>query len=106
MQRSLERVPKLGAMIKAVSPLKRAAVPEEVVDYIILSGPGSSYINGTGLIADAGATLSVHLYGTKGKSQTLPSVTCLCIHKDTEIESGELITVSTNLATEAKDHSL
>lgn len=62
MQKSLERVPKLGAMIKAVSPLKRAAVPEEVVGYIIfLSGPSGSYINGTGLVADAGATLTVHL---------------------------------------------
>ena len=62
MQESLKRVPQLGAMVKAVSPLKRAAVPEEVVNYIIfLSGPSASYINGTGLIADAGATLTMHL---------------------------------------------
>ena len=61
MQASLQRVPQLGALLQAVSPLKRAAVPEEVVDYILfLCGPGGSYINGTGLIADAGATLTVH----------------------------------------------
>ena len=62
MQASLKRVPQLDAVIKAVSPLKRAALPEEVVDYIIfLCGPGGSYINGTGLIADAGATLTAHI---------------------------------------------
>lgn len=67
MQASLQRVPQLGAIIKAVSPLKMAAVPEEVVpeevvDHILfLCGPGGSYINGTGLIADAGATLMVHV---------------------------------------------
>lgn len=62
LQESLKRVPQLDALIKVVSPLKRAAVPEEVVDYIIfLCGPGGSYINGTGLVADAGATLTVHL---------------------------------------------
>ena len=62
MQESLKRVPQLGAMVKAVSPLKRAALPEEVADYIIfLSGPGGSCINGTGLIIDAGATLTVHI---------------------------------------------
>ena len=62
MEASLERVPQLDAVIKAVSPLKRAAVPEEVVDYIIfLCSPSGSYINGTGLIADAGATLMIHI---------------------------------------------
>ena len=61
MQASLQRVPQLGALLQAVSPLKRAAVPEEVVDYILfLCGPGGSYINGTALIADAGATLTMH----------------------------------------------
>ena len=62
MQASLKRVPQLDAVIKAVSPLNRAAFPEEVVDYIIfLCGPSGSYINGTGLIVDAGATLTVHM---------------------------------------------
>lgn len=59
MQASLKRVPQLDTVIKAVSPLQRAALPEEVVDYIIfLCGPGGSYINGTGLVVDAGATLT------------------------------------------------
>lgn len=62
MEASLQRVPQLSALIKAVSLLKRAAVPEEVVDYIIfLCGPGGSNINGTGLIADAGATLTMYI---------------------------------------------
>ena len=61
MQASLQRVPQLGAAIKAVSPLKREAVPEEVVDYIMfLCGLDGSYINGTGLIVDAGATVTMH----------------------------------------------
>lgn len=61
MQASLQHVPQLGAVIKAVSTLKRAAVPEEVVDHIMfLCGPGGSCINGTGLIADAGLTLTMH----------------------------------------------
>ena len=62
MQASLARAPELGASIKAALPLKRSAVPEEVVDYILfLCSPGASYINGTGLIIDAGATLSMHV---------------------------------------------
>ena len=62
MQASLTRVPQLGAMVRAVSSLKRAAVPEEVVAYtIFLSGPGGIHINGTGLFIDAGATLTVHM---------------------------------------------
>ena len=61
MQASLQRVPQLGAVIKAVSPLKREAVPEELVDYIMfLCGPDGNYINGTGLIVDAGATVIMH----------------------------------------------
>lgn len=62
MQASLKRIPQLGAMIKTMSPLGRAATPEEVVDYIMfLCSPGASYINGTGLLIDGGATLSVKL---------------------------------------------
>ena len=62
MQASLKRVPQLDATIKAVSPLKRPAISEEVVDYIIfLCSPGATYINETGLIIDAGATLTMHV---------------------------------------------
>ena len=60
MQASLERIPQLEAMIKAMSPLGRAATPEEVADYIMfLCSPGASYINGTGLPIDSGTTLGV-----------------------------------------------
>ena len=61
MQASLQRVPPLGSIIKAASPLGRAAHPEEIADYIVfLCSPSASYINGTGLIVDAGLTLTMH----------------------------------------------
>ena len=61
MQASLERVPQLAGVIKAMSPQKRMAVPEEVVEYIMfLCGAGASYINGTGQIIDGGATLTMN----------------------------------------------
>ncbi|KAL9059142.1 MAG: hypothetical protein Q9162_001360 [Coniocarpon cinnabarinum] len=59
MQASLQRVPMLGEIIGKVSPLQRAASVPEVADYIIfLCSPSASYINGTGLTMDAGATLT------------------------------------------------
>jgi len=62
MQASLQRVPRLGEMIKSASPLGRAAEVEEVADYIVfLCSPSASYINGTGLMIDAGLTLTVHI---------------------------------------------
>ncbi|KAJ2978635.1 hypothetical protein NUW58_g7436 [Xylaria curta] len=61
MKASLQRVPQLAQMIKAVSPLQRAASAEEVADYIIfLCSPSASYINGTGLVVDAGMTVTAH----------------------------------------------
>ncbi|KAL8654372.1 MAG: hypothetical protein Q9210_001532 [Variospora velana] len=61
VQASLERIPPLAGIIKAASPLGRAAEPEEVADYIVfLCSPSASYINGTGLIVDAGLTLTMH----------------------------------------------
>ncbi|ROV87888.1 hypothetical protein VMCG_10296 [Cytospora schulzeri] len=62
IEASLQRVPQLGQLIQAVSPLKRAATVEEVADYIVfLCSPSASYINGTNLIIDAGATLTAHV---------------------------------------------
>ena len=62
MQASLQRVPQLDKIIEAVSPLRRPATVEEVADYIVfLCSPSASYINGTGLTFDAGATLTAHL---------------------------------------------
>ncbi|KAI2618439.1 NAD(P)-binding protein [Hypoxylon sp. NC1633] len=59
---SLQRVPQLAQIIKAVSPLQRVAVTEEVADYIVfLCSPSASYINGTSLVIDAGASLTAHV---------------------------------------------
>ena len=61
MQASLQPVPQLGAFFKVVSLLKRAAVPEDMVDYILfLSISGGSYINETELIVDAEVSLTMH----------------------------------------------
>ncbi|KAI9034860.1 SDR family NAD(P)-dependent oxidoreductase [Aspergillus affinis] len=60
MEKSLVRVPQLGPIIQAVSPLKRGAFPEEVADSILfLCSPASSYINGSVVNIDAGLTLTV-----------------------------------------------
>lgn len=62
MQASLQRVPKLDKMIETISPLSRAAAVEEVADYIVfLCSPSASYINGTGLVVDAGASLTARI---------------------------------------------
>lgn len=47
-------------MVHALVPWKRMAEPEEVSDGIVfLCGPGSSYMNGTYMLLDNGATLNV-----------------------------------------------
>jgi len=62
MQRDFDRTPELQAFIKAAVPVGRMAAPEEVGDVIVfLCSPAASYINGTGLLIDAGVTLSLHL---------------------------------------------
>ena len=73
MRASLARAPELGAAITVALPLKRSAVPEEVVDYILfLCGPGGSYINGTGLVVEEeggwgmGISVDLGLYGWGG----------------------------------------
>ncbi|KAK3172342.1 hypothetical protein OEA41_005663 [Lepraria neglecta] len=61
MERILQRKPQLEQVIEKVSPLERMAEPEEVADVIVfLCSPSASYVNGTGLLVDAGLTLSVH----------------------------------------------
>lgn len=61
MQASLQRIPPLAGIIKGASPVGRAAEAEEIADYIVfLCSPSASYINGTGLVVDAGLTLTVH----------------------------------------------
>lgn len=65
-QASLQRVPQLGQLIKAISPLGRVATVEEVADYIVfLSSPSASYINGTGLLIDAGISAGILVPGNK-----------------------------------------
>lgn len=62
MQRDYDRNPELQAFIKAAVPVGRMADPEEVGDVIVfLSSPAASYVNGTGLLIDAGVTLTLHL---------------------------------------------
>ena len=59
MQASIKRAPNWEALMQTLSPLKRAAAPEEIADYVMfLCSPSASYINGTGLIIDAGATMT------------------------------------------------
>ncbi|KAL4918598.1 oxidoreductase [Aspergillus aurantiobrunneus] len=58
MKASLKRFPPLAKLIETLSPLKRAAQPEEVADAaVFLVSPAASYVNGTSLIVDAGVTL-------------------------------------------------
>ena len=54
--------PSVPDAIKAACPFGRIAEPEEVADVIVfLCSPGASYVTGTGLIIDAGLTLTLHL---------------------------------------------
>ena len=57
-----KKTPNLDGAIKALSPLGRAAELEEVAGFILfLSGSSATYLTGTGLMIDAGLTLTVHL---------------------------------------------
>lgn len=61
MERALEKTPQLQKLIQVMAPPGRMAAPEEVADVIVfLCSPAASYVNGTGLLIDAGLTLSVH----------------------------------------------
>ena len=54
--------PALEGAIKQMSPFGRAAELEEVAGVIVfLCSANASYVTGTGLMIDAGLTLTVHL---------------------------------------------
>lgn len=58
VQDAIKINPQIEHAISTMTPLKRAASPDEVADYIVfLSGPSASFINGTALPIDAGLTL-------------------------------------------------
>ncbi|KAM0804373.1 hypothetical protein BDR22DRAFT_885635 [Usnea florida] len=61
MARDFAKSPDLKNVINAISPVGRMAVPEEIGDVIVfLSSASASYINGQGLIVDAGVSLTVN----------------------------------------------
>lgn len=63
LDEELKKNPEVQGMISAVVPIKRAAECEEVSDTIAyLCSPAASYINGTGLLIDAGVTTTVRLF--------------------------------------------
>jgi enoyl-[acyl-carrier-protein] reductase (NADH) len=56
------KVPQTEDAVKAISPLQRVAEVDEVGNSIVyLCSPAASYVNGIGLIIDAGLTLTLHL---------------------------------------------
>lgn len=57
-----QKFPPIQDFIKAAVPLGRPAEPDEVGESVVyLCSPAASYVNGIGLILDAGLTLTVHL---------------------------------------------
>lgn len=63
LDEELRKNPEIQATISAIVPTKRAAECEEVSDTIaFLCSPAASYINGTGLLIDAGITTTVRLF--------------------------------------------
>jgi len=61
VQEDLKNTPGLKQFIEGAVPIGRMAVPEEVSDYVVfLCSPSASYITGTGLLIDAGVTLTLH----------------------------------------------
>lgn len=58
VQNAKKTNPILGPLIDTITPMKRAATPDEVADYIVfLCSPSASYMNGTALPIDGGLTL-------------------------------------------------
>ena len=61
MEVKLKQIPKLDKFVKAMSPLERMATAEEVADIIVfMCSASASYVNGTGLLVDAGLGLTAH----------------------------------------------
>ncbi|KAF7937539.1 uncharacterized protein EAE98_001853 [Botrytis deweyae] len=61
LERSLARWAGLEKVIQAVSPARRAATPEEVANVaVFLCSPSATYVNGTGLLIDAGMMVTAH----------------------------------------------
>lgn len=62
MQHALNKSSNPEGVKQILGPVGRMAMPEEVAGMIIfLCSPASSYINGTGLLIDAGMSLTSHL---------------------------------------------
>ncbi|PHH81250.1 hypothetical protein CDD82_1189 [Ophiocordyceps australis] len=59
VQKAMATIPDLEPMVKALVPMGRIACVEEVADAaLFMCSPRSSYITGTGLIIDGGATMT------------------------------------------------
>lgn len=62
VEEECKKNPGLEGTIQKLSPLGRAAETEEIAGAIVfLASPKASYITGTGLVIDAGLTLTIHL---------------------------------------------
>lgn len=61
MAREFAKAPGSENMLNATLPIGRMAAPEEIGDVIVfLSSASASYINGQGLIIDAGVSLTIN----------------------------------------------
>ena len=61
MEAKLKAIPKIESVVKKMSPLGRMATVEELADIIVfMCSPSASYVNGTGLLVDAGLSLTAH----------------------------------------------
>lgn len=61
MDVKLQQIPKLEKFVQKMSPLGRMATAEELADIIVfICSASASYVNGTGLIVDAGLSLTGH----------------------------------------------
>lgn len=60
-ERSLSRWPGLEKVVQKASPAGRPADPEEVANVaVFMCSPSATYINGTGLLIDAGMLVTAN----------------------------------------------